>query len=147
MAVSGFRDLPKEFALDVDANKGEMDVPNHFNDPDMRFNFPNKGYNVPKAKLDRFMDRHMRAKSKIPSPDKYIHDLNFLDVKKRMTIYPCDRNTFISKYIKDGKKVPGVATYETTKYDEKFVKPPTKAIMNLYEDRYGKIDEVKFLAK
>lgn len=93
------------------------------------------------------MDTHMTAKSKIPSPDKYINDLNFLNVKKRMTIYPFNRRTFIEKTIAEGKKVPGVASYDITKYDERYVKPPTKAIMDLKEERYTKFDEIKFLQK
>lgn len=75
----------------------------------MRFNFPNKGYKVPQAKAKRYMDTHIAAKSLIPSPDKYINDLNFLNVKKRMTIYPFARRTYIERTIAEGKKVPGVA--------------------------------------
>ena len=81
----------------------------------------------------------------IPSPDKYVGDLNFYNVKKRMTIYPSNRRTYIENTIESGKKVPGVASYDITAYDEKFVKPPIRAIMNLNEDRYTKFDEIKFL--
>ena len=56
-------------------------MPNHYVDPDMRFNFPNKGYKVPQGKLRRYMDTHIEAKAKIPSPDKYIGDCNFYNTK------------------------------------------------------------------
>lgn len=97
MAVSGLRNLPQEFAIDQELNNGELKVPNHQFNHELRFNFSNKGYNVPKAKLQRYIDRHMAAKSKIPSPDKYINpkDLNFLNLAKKMTIYPYDRQTYI----------------------------------------------------
>jgi hypothetical protein len=64
-----------------------------------------------------------------------------------MTIYPFDRKTYIENTIKEGKKSPGVATYDITKFDEKFEKPPQKAIMNLYEERYTTFDEINFLKK
>ena len=102
---------------------------------------------MPASKLKRYIDLHMAAKAKIPSPDKYIGDCNFIDNKKRMTIYPFDRKTYIMDSIKDGNKSPGVATYDITKYDEKYVKPPIKPIMNLFEDRYSSIDEAMFLSK
>ena len=137
MAVSGFKEIPPEFAMEDPMKQGEFKVPTHYVDPDMRFNFPNKQYKIPEAKLKRYIDLHMAAKAKIPSPDKYIGDCNFIDNKKRMTIYPFDRKTFIMDSIKDGNKSPGVATYDITKYDEKYVKPPIKPIMNLFEDRYS----------
>ena len=56
MAVSGFRELPKQYQIEDVALRGELDIPNHYVDPDMRFNFPNKGYVVPKANLRRYMD-------------------------------------------------------------------------------------------
>lgn len=43
--------------------------------------------------------------------------------------------------------MPGVAAYDITKFDEKFVKPPTNVIVNLGEERYTKFDEINFLQK
>lgn len=47
MVVSGFRELPQEYQIDDGKLRGEFQVPYHHVDPDMRFNFPNKGYRVP----------------------------------------------------------------------------------------------------
>lgn len=95
----------------------------------------------------RYIDKHIATKSHVPSPDKYSVDMDFLDAKKKMTIYKYDRKTYIENYIKDGKKSPGVATYKIDAYDEKYVKPPTRAIMNLFEDRYTKFDEIAFVKR
>ena len=64
-----------------------------------------------------------------------------------MKIYPNDRETYIHQTIRDGKKTPGVATYDVSAYFDKFVKPPQNTIMNLKEDRYTHIDEIKYLQK
>jgi hypothetical protein len=59
MAVSGIR------MLDESGIKG-YEIKS-----EMRFNFPNKEYQLPKGKLNRFLDTLMAEKAKIPSPDKY----------------------------------------------------------------------------
>lgn len=146
MAVSGLRMLPQEFAPD-DGLKGDFKVPAHLVNNELRFNFPNKGYGIPQSKARRYMDQHMHEKEKIPSPDKYVHNLEFLNPNKKMKIYPFDRKTYIMNTINKSKQTPGVAAYNTTQFDEKFNKPPIKTIVDLKEERYTKFDEINFLQK
>lgn len=92
------------------------------------------------------MEVHMDAKAQIPSPDKYINDLDFLSMSKKMKIYPYDRKTYIMNTINKSKLVPGVAQYDTTKFDEKFNKSKVNVVIN-NEDRYTKFDEINYLQK
>jgi hypothetical protein len=67
----------------------------------------------------------------IPSPDKYTGQrVNFLNDKKSK-IYAYDRKYEFNDLIKKAKKVPGVAQYNITRYDEKYSKPP----------KFGNIDK------
>lgn len=123
---------------------GDLKVPAHRVDPDLRFNFPNKGYGMPKQQMKRYIDVHMAGKAKVPSPDKYLGHKQFVDpAGQRMTIYPYDRRTYIKHIMEASKHMPGAAHYNTTQYDEKRVKPPPNTIMNLKEDRYTLFDEVR----
>ena len=46
--------------------------------------------------------------------------------------------------INKSKLVPGVAQYDTTKFDEKFNKSKVNVVIN-NEDRYTKFDEINYL--
>jgi len=72
MALAGVRDVPLSFQVQDKMFAGELQVPAHRVDPDLRFNFPNKGYGVPKQQMKRYIDVHMARKAKLPSPDKYL---------------------------------------------------------------------------
>lgn len=123
-------------------------MPNYFVDPNLRFNLLNRGNQVPNGKLNRYMDTFIASKEKIPSPDKYAPvNRDFLSTTKNMKIYPFDRETYVKKIMKESKKIPGVASYDAVAYDEKYVKPTGRAIVDLKEDRYTKFDEIKFLQR
>jgi len=55
-------------------------------------------------------------------------------MSKKMKIYPYDRKTYIMNTINKSKLVPGVAQYDTTKFDEKFNKSKVNVVIN-NEDR------------
>ena len=144
MALAGVRDVPMQFQVQDKMFAGDLQVPAHAVDPNQRFNFPNKGYAVPKQQMKRYIDVHMARKAKLPSPDKYLGHTQFVDpAGQRMTIYPYDRRTYIKRIMEASKHMPGAAHYNTTQYDEKRVKPPPNTIMNLKEDRYTLFDEVR----
>ena len=67
--------------------------------------------------------------------------MDFLNVSKRMKIYPYDRKTYIMNTINKSKFIPGVAAYNTTKFDEKYNKPPVNVVISS-EDRYTTFDEI-----
>lgn len=142
LAYTGFRDVVDQTQPRI--YKGEFEVKGYKVDSDMRFNFPNKGYRVPQVKMKRYLDELMEKKQMIPSPDKYNGQRpQFIDPKeKRHTIYPFNNRNFIQEAITISKKVPGVAAYDITQFDEKFVKPPKNTVVNLAAQKTSIIDEV-----
>lgn len=64
-----------------------------------------------------------------------------------MTIYPYDRRTYITQTILKSKETPGVASYNITKFDEKYCKPPKSGAVPINEDRYTHFDEINYVQK
>ena len=112
MAVSGLKMYQSTGIKGYDVNS------------EIRFNFLNKSHKIPNSNLRRYLDTLMAEKAKIPSPDKYTGQrVNFLD-DKRHKIYAHERKFEFADLIKKGKNSPGCTSYNTTQFDEKYVKPP-----------------------
>ena len=75
--------------------------------------------------MKRCFDLDIERSQKIPSPDKYTGQReSFNDQTKRSKIYMFDRKSELARQAEETKKMPGVGRYETTKFDEKYNKPP-----------------------
>ena len=99
--------------------------------------------------MKRYLDSHMEAKKKIPSPDKYecnAHKANFNDVKKKSKIFCYERKSYIDVTIKDAAKLPGVARYSIDTYDEAKNKPP-RGYAKVKDEKYSRTDEVIYASK
>jgi len=103
----------------------EYGIPGYTVNSELRFNFDNKSHQIPpNSKLNRFLDTLMKQKEKIPSPDKYTgHKKSFNDNRK-MSIYTSDRKWSWMEIEKKEKNKPSPNQYNTSKFDEKYDKPP-----------------------
>ena len=99
--------------------------------------------------MKRYLDYHMEAKRKVPSPDKYecnAHRPNFNDVAKKSKIYCHDRKSSVVEAIKESSKLPGVARYKIDTYDEARCKPP-RGYSKVKDEKYSKTDEAVYASK
>ena len=114
MALSGIKNALSEYG-----------IPGYTVNSELRFNFYNKSHQIPpNSKLNRFLDTLMKQKEKIPSPDKYTgHKKSFNDNRK-MSIYTSDRKWSWMEIEKKEKNKPSPNQYNTSKFDEKYDKPP-----------------------
>ena len=112
----------------------------------LRFNFQNKEWMVPQAKMKRYLDSIIEKGKKIPSPDKYApHRKNFNDLTKKSKIYMFERKNQIDEVIKDAKKTPGVGKYERFDFDEKRIKP-ARGLSKSSMDKYNLFDEKIYIS-
>jgi hypothetical protein len=65
---------------------------------------------------------------------------------KKNKIYAYDRKYEFNDLVKNAKKSPGVAHYNITKYDEKYLKPAKLGNMDK-QDRFTYVDSIMFEGK